>query len=107
MDTEKFNSCLLKSQRIVTELTSSLDFNHNEEVAQNLARLYGFIYNQLVQANLKKENSYIENSLRILKSLREAWQDAIGKLKESTPAPPQMESASSSEQEYTPLSIQA
>lgn len=106
MDTEKYNSCLVKSQRIVTELTSSLDFNQNEEIAKNLARLYGFIYNQLVQANMKKEDTYIDNSIRILKSLREAWQDAISKLKATT-SPPSTDSSANEKKEYTPLSLHA
>ncbi len=105
LDTERYNTCLLKSQRIVTELTSSLDFNQNDEIARNLARLYGFIYNQLVQANMKKENTYIDNSIRILKSLREAWQDAIAKLKNTSL--PESDSIPSEKKEHTPLSIQA
>lgn len=94
---------LIKAQRIVIELMSSLKRELlGDEVFDNLMALYNFIYFRLVNANVKKDKGLVDEAVRILSHLRETWSMAIEKdrkekfpqlalmekaRKESTPAP--------------------
>lgn len=69
------NANLLKAQRIITELTSCLDLKQGGEIAQNLLSLYTFAYNQLVAANLEERPELIDQSVKVLASLRESWSE--------------------------------
>src|SRR5690554_3686627 len=50
---EQQNYYLQRAQKILAELISSLDFDKGGEIAENLFRLYTYMYNQLVEANLQ------------------------------------------------------
>ncbi len=69
---------LIKAQDVVYELISSLNEQEGGEMAQNLKRLYLYIIEQIVQANLKKEAAPVQEALHILRELRSAWEQ-IGK----------------------------
>ena len=84
-DRETTHTFLVKAQRIVAELICSLKVEHNEEVAKNLASLYGFVYSQLVNANVKRDVESIDNALQILRTLYEAWKEAINRVDEKVP----------------------
>lgn len=71
---------LLKAQNIVAELISSLQFDKNQEVSKNLASLYGYVYIQLMEANVKQEIGTINNAIKILADLKSTWSDAFEKL---------------------------
>lgn len=58
---------------IVSELSSALDMERGGEIARNLSGLYAFVNEQLVQANLEGRGDRIEDALRILDILAEAW----------------------------------
>lgn len=75
-DYETKNHTLQRAQRILTELTCSLDFDKGGEIAQNLFRLYTYMHNQLVEANLEDSCERLEHVVSLLSELREAW-DAI------------------------------
>ena len=69
---------LIRSQRIVIELISSLNKEIlPEDIYTNLARLYNFVYFRLIDGNLKKDPARIDDALRILRHLRETWGQAI------------------------------
>lgn len=68
---------LIKGQRIIGELISVLDLAHGGEVAANLGRLYGFMLQQLVNANLHDQEQPIRDVVGMLRDLREAW-GAVG-----------------------------
>jgi flagellar protein FliS len=69
---------LIRAQRIMIELVTSLDKNVlPEDIYNNLVRLYNFVYFRLIDANLKKEVERIDEALRILASLRATWAEAI------------------------------
>jgi flagellar protein FliS len=75
-DYEQQNLYLQKTQRILAELIGSLDFTKGGEVAENLFRIYTYLYNQLVQANLEDDATKVQHAITLLSELREAW-DAI------------------------------
>jgi flagellar protein FliS len=72
-DYEQQNLYIQKTQRILAELISSLNFIAGGEIAENLFRIYTYLYNQLVQANINDELSKVEHAITLLSELREAW----------------------------------
>ncbi|MCX7993125.1 MAG: flagellar export chaperone FliS, partial [Fimbriimonadales bacterium] len=72
-DYETQNARLQRAQKILAELISSLDFEKGGEVAENLFRLYTYMYNQLVEANLQDSHERLEHVVDLLANLREAW----------------------------------
>ncbi|HHY13193.1 MAG TPA: flagellar export chaperone FliS [Thermoanaerobacterales bacterium] len=70
------NELIKRAQDIVNELMISLDFNSGE-VAGNLFALYEYIYHQLVQANIKKDTSILDEVTGLLTSLKETWVQAL------------------------------
>lgn len=74
-DLEAQNTNLVKAQRIIGELLSSLDRKSGGEVADNLSRLYLHMLEQLVNANLYDQIAPIETVQKMLCELRETWQE--------------------------------
>jgi flagellar protein FliS len=72
-DYETQNTKLQRAQKILAELISSLDFDKGGEVAENLFRLYTYMYNQLVEANINDSRDRLEHVVHLLSELREAW----------------------------------
>lgn len=73
-DIEGANYNLCKVQDIILELKQSL--NMEIELSEDLAKLYDFIYNQLMEANIKKDTSLLEPLESMLTDLKETWQEA-------------------------------
>ena len=72
-DLVRQNESLQRAQRIVAELMGSLDRTQGGEIADNLATLYDFVLDRLVQANLRDEERLLDDAARPLRDLREAW----------------------------------
>ncbi|BCW95204.1 MAG: flagellar export chaperone FliS [Fimbriimonadales bacterium] len=72
-DYETQNAKLQRAQKILAELISSLDFDKGGEIAENLFRLYTYMYNQLVEANINDNHERLEHVVGLLSELREAW----------------------------------
>ncbi len=70
-----------KAQAIVAELMNTLDHEVGGDIAAQLERLYMFIINEYVQANVNNSVSSLENTIKILSILRETWVEAIEKVK--------------------------
>jgi flagellar protein FliS len=68
-DYETQNTKLQRAQRILAELISSLDFDKGGEIAENLFRLYTYMYNQLVEANINDDTARLEHVVGLL------WRD--------------------------------
>lgn len=88
-DIEGSYKALLRSQRIITELTSNLKHEVAPELCGKLAALYNFMYRRLVDANLTKNVQLVDDALEIMKHQRETWSMLIEKLtKEKTGGEP-------------------
>jgi len=70
---ESVHNKLIKAQKIITELTVSLNMEAGGEVAENLKSLYVYLHMRLVEANIENNGDKIDEVVRILKELREAW----------------------------------
>lgn len=66
-----------KAQAIVSELMNTLNHEVGGEVARNLERLYVYIIDEYLKANINNSPQALENNLRILGMLRETWVEAI------------------------------
>ena len=51
----KAHEHFIKTQNILLELRTSLDEKQGGEIAEGLAALYEYMYQQLIEANIKKE----------------------------------------------------
>ena len=63
-----------KATAIVGELSSSLNMDGGE-IAKNLRRLYDYILDRLLYANLRNDPMAFDDIERILDALRSAWKD--------------------------------
>ena len=67
-----------KCQDILFELIACLNEEQGGEIARNLKRLYLYMIDQLVQANIYQRKEPLLETEALLRQLRDAW-DQIGK----------------------------
>ncbi len=82
-DYEEAHNLLIRAQNIVMELLYALDRKTGGEVADNLASLYTYCYNRLVEANVHHLPEKVEESNSVLRGLREAWAQAVDMVKKN------------------------
>ena len=75
-DINERSKAISRAMEILLELTSSLDGEAGGEIAANLARLYEYIFERLAEANAKQERAPLEESIHLLSTLHEGWQQA-------------------------------
>jgi len=68
---------LSRAMGILGELRASLDHNAGGQIARDLDRLYEFSLDQLSQANLTRTPNGIENTLQVMRTLKEGWDGVI------------------------------
>ncbi|MBF0508580.1 MAG: flagellar export chaperone FliS [Deltaproteobacteria bacterium] len=78
-DIEGSHDALTRGQNIIFELIGSLNFNAGGEIATNLANLYTFMNQRLIEANLKKRVDEVDQVIVLMTGLRETWQAVIAK----------------------------
>lgn len=66
-----------KAHSILTELSVSLDHSHAPELCANLHALYDFGMSRLTQANLKSDPLIIDEVIRVLAPIREAFTTVV------------------------------
>jgi flagellar protein FliS len=88
---------ITKAWEIVQELARSLDHTQAAELSRNLAGLYAYIQQRLLDANTGQLDEPLAEVDKLLTTLSEAW-DA---LKTPAPSPAQVEKS------YEPVSCQA
>ena len=79
-DFDLANREILRAQEVIRELMVTLNTEKGGEVANNLMRLYDFMYRLLVEANVKKEPDNIRTVLSMLEELKATWEEALLKL---------------------------
>lgn len=76
---ESKNHYLVKSQRIIGELMSTLDHklppNQGGDVAANLHRLYAYMLPRIVEANLEDKPEPLVEVIDLLRELRAGWEE--------------------------------
>ena len=64
-----------KVTAIVGELSRSLNMEEGGEIAKNLRRLYDFVLDRLLKANLKNDVKALEEAERVLETIRSGWKE--------------------------------
>ena len=76
---ETINHQLLKAQMIIAELQGGLNLEAGGEFAATLHRLYDYHNRRLLEANLRKEVGPVIEVERLIRDLRDAWAEMLGK----------------------------
>jgi flagellar protein FliS len=66
---------LLRAQDAVMELRCALNPDAGE-LAQNLDAIYAYLFQRLVDANVRRDGQAAAEALELLSGLQEAWRDA-------------------------------
>jgi flagellar protein FliS len=73
-------NALVRAQRIVLELTTSLNHKQAPELCERLSALYTYIYRRLVDANFNRDAAAIQEAIKLLEFERETWVMLMKKL---------------------------
>ena len=74
-DYEKTNTSLIKAQNIISEFRITLKMEY--EISHQLLPLYNYVYDCLVEANMKSSIEKVEEAKEIVTELRNTWNEAI------------------------------
>ncbi len=80
------NNNIQRAQAIIHELSTSLNMSQGGEVAANFRRLYGYFDDRLQESNFNKTPEGVDDVLRRLGILREAWAEMLLRRGESPDA---------------------
>jgi flagellar protein FliS len=65
---------ITKAQEIVNELAQSLDHSAGGSISRNLAELYAYLQQLLIEANFKQVETPLAEAGALLETLLEAWE---------------------------------
>lgn len=68
---------IIKVHDIINELNNTLDFEVGGQIAKDLERLYMFMTDQLVKANLENKKEPLQQVQKLLETLLEGWRVAV------------------------------
>jgi flagellar protein FliS len=77
---EESHNLITKAEEIIVELMTTLNMDY--EIANNLYSLYDYMYRRLIEANVQKDVSILDEVLTFLKELRQTWAEAAAKARE-------------------------
>ena len=72
---DKANINIIKAERIITELRTTLNFDY--PVAKDFELVYDYIYRRLVESNLKKDTEILEEALQYIREMRDTWKEVM------------------------------
>ena len=79
-DYEQANTSLQTAQNIISEFRITLKMEY--DIAKQLLPLYNYVYDRLVEANLKSDVTKIDEAKGIITELRDAWAQAMKKARQ-------------------------
>ena len=74
-DMQKAHTNNMKVQRIINHLRVTLDMKY--PVAQDFERIYLYLEQRLVEANMKKDKEILEEINTHLRSVRDTWKEVM------------------------------
>ncbi|MCH5255257.1 MAG: flagellar export chaperone FliS [Lachnospiraceae bacterium] len=74
-DMEKAHVNIKKTQRIIEEFRNTLDRKY--AVAEDFDRIYTYLLQRLVEANIKKDKEILEEVNTHLRSVRDTWKEVM------------------------------
>ena len=74
-DTQKAHDNIVKTQKIIEHFRVTLDMKY--PVAQDFERVYVYLEQRLVQANMKKDPEILQEVLEHLHTMRDTWKEVM------------------------------
>lgn len=74
---ENANTSLQKAQRIISEFRMTLNMDY--DISHQLLPLYNYVYDRLIEGNLKSDKNSLNEAKTIVTELRDAWHGAMKK----------------------------
>lgn len=74
-DIEKAHTNIVKAQKIVDYFRQTLDMKY--EVAKDFERVYTYLEQRLIEANIKKDKEILEEVTTHLRSMRDTWKEVM------------------------------
>lgn len=75
-DIVKAHENIIKTQNIFYELMATLDVEQGGQWAENLMRIYDFIVQKLLEANIKKDVKVMNEIIPLIEDIRDTWHEA-------------------------------
>lgn len=77
---------LMRAQKIVLELSTSLNHQVAPELCDKLSALYTYIYKLLVEANMSRQTKQVDEAIKLLEYERATWQMLMDRLGSDDPS---------------------
>lgn len=74
-DVQKANINIIKAEKIITEFRSTLNFKY--PVAKDFDNVYNYLFDRLIEANIKKDKVILEEVIKHLREMRDTWKEVI------------------------------
>lgn len=74
---------IIKTHDIINELNTSLNFELGGKVAEDLQRLYNFMTDQLLKANMESSKEKLQTVQKLMETLLEGWRVAVSKFQKN------------------------
>ena len=74
-DIQKAHINIIKAENIIIEFRSTL--NHKYPVSKDFENVYNYIYDSLIEANVKKDKEILEEVLQHLRGMRDTWKEIM------------------------------
>ena len=74
-DIQKAHNNIRKVQNIIEEFRATL--NHSYPVAEDFEKVYVYLSDRLVEANIKKDKEILEEVLVHLRTMRDTWKEVM------------------------------
>jgi flagellar protein FliS len=71
---------LMRAQKIVLELSTSLNHDISPDLCTKLSALYTYIYRLLIDANVNHDTAKCDEAIKLLEYEKETWQMLMQKL---------------------------
>jgi flagellar protein FliS len=78
---------LTRAQNIILEMRNGLNFDINRDLCERVASVYGFLYRRLLDANIHRDVSAVDDALKVLRIERRTWQllvDKVNRVRQDT-----------------------
>ena len=72
---EQCNTSLQKAQKIILEVQATLKMEY--DISKQLMPLYDYVYNSLVEANMRSKPEKVTECIELVRELRDAWAEAM------------------------------
>lgn len=74
-DIEKAHNNITKVENIIGEFQATLDYKY--PVAKDFDKVYEYLQNRLLMANIKKDKDILEEVLKHLRTMRDTWKEVM------------------------------